>query len=135
MFARSDWCFAHSRGPSGRGARLCPPRTKPQHGKKGGGWGIVPRRSEDVRAQRLVLCTQSRSVGPGSAAVSAEDQPQHGKKGGGWGIVPRRSEDVRAQRLVLYTVAVRKAGERGCVRRGPAAAWQERGRLGDSSTA
>ena len=61
------------------------------------------RRGDDVRAQRLVLRTQSRSVGLWSAAVSAEDQPQHGKKGGGWGIVPRRSEDVRAQRLVLRT--------------------------------
>ena len=61
------------------------------------------RRGDDVRAQRLVLRTQSRSVGLWSAAVSAEDQPQHGKKGGGWGIVPRRSDDVRVQRLVLRT--------------------------------
>jgi hypothetical protein len=32
---------------------------QPQHGKKGGGWGTVPRRSEDVRAQRLVLRTSA----------------------------------------------------------------------------
>src|ERR1019366_5180401 len=102
MFARSDWCFTQSRSVR-PGSAAVSAEDQPQHGKKGGGWGIVPRRSEDVRAQRLVLRTQSRSGGLWSAVVPAEDQPQHGKKGGGWGIVPRRSDDVRVQRLVLRT--------------------------------
>jgi 1-acyl-sn-glycerol-3-phosphate acyltransferase len=45
----------------------------------------IPRPWRIAVAQRLVLCTQSRSVRLWSAAVSAEDQPQHGRHGEGRG--------------------------------------------------
>src|ERR1039457_2238535 len=51
---------------------------------------MVPGHGGDVRAQRLVLRTQSRSVRLWSAAVSSEDQPQRGEIRRGPGMIPWR---------------------------------------------
>src|ERR1022692_297986 len=62
MPTRSDWCFAHRRGPCRCGGRLCPPRTSRSTVRHCKGAGLVPRRGDIAGAQRLVLRTQSRSA-------------------------------------------------------------------------